>query len=106
MGSMPTMRTGERVTTTHTTQATTGTVLARIARVNPSNKHPIFLSLIDSCLSDSAMLPERQSTAQGSSSYFAFLGLRHIQVFKDKYSICGCPLNKLFCRLLSKGASA
>lgn len=92
--------------TTFTAQATTRTSLARIARVYFGNGQAVRLCLVHSGRSDGPMLPEREATAQGTSSDLPFLRLWHVQVLKDQHCIWRCPLDKLFCRLLGKGAGA
>src|SRR5437667_12834456 len=98
------MRTGEQMAMTFPTQTTAGAVLARIARVYPCYEHPMNLCLARDCLTDSTMLPEREPTAQGSSSDLALSRLGQMQVLKDQHSVLRSPLDKLFSGLLGKGA--
>ncbi len=97
-------RTGKGMTTTNATQAAARTLLAGRARVNLCHDHTPLLRLVGHTFPYQAMLPEAETTAQGNPSYLALLWLWHMQVFKDKYCMCGGKDYQLLSSLLGKGA--
>ena len=98
------MRTGKGVTLPDTTQAATRTGLARVARIDCGYGHSMLLCFAGNRFTNSTMLPERKPTTQSATSDLALLRFGHMQVLKHEHGMWGCPLDKLFCGLLGKGA--
>src|SRR5579859_7321556 len=95
-----TMTTGEGMAFTHTSQPTTGTILACVCRIDPSNTHATFLSFALSAGTDKATLPESHASSERSSSELPLFGLGNMQVLKNENGIFRSPLDELFSCLL------
>src|SRR5437660_9131690 len=63
MCSMPTVRTGKHMASPYTTQATTGTILTCVPRVNRGNEQAVFLCFVLNAGAHHPTLPQRQTTS-------------------------------------------
>ena len=87
-------------------RATSRTVLAGKSRIDVGDEHACFLCLVLNPGPNEGMLPQAETTAQGSSFDPALFGLGNVQVLKHQDGVWRCPLDKVFSALLGKGACA